>query len=331
MAPGVALWPPPAWTYGRDDAGRMTYGATADQTERPRRRRRRNTLPYVLAFLIVGYLSVFILFPIIQQFLTSFSNNVVGVDQVRWVGLRNYERLFQDDDFWTAVRVTFVYMVFVVIGSVLLGLAAALLLNRAFRGRTLARSAIAIPWAFPEISAVLVFLWMCNPTFGVMNVFARMIPGIDENLKWLSDPNLAMPLVIGLSIWKAFPFTFLVILAALQAVPQDLYEAAEVDGAGRLDKFRFITLPEISPTLLLMAVLISIFAFKQFTLIWLTTGGGPFGGITETLVLRIYQTAFRFFDLAYGATLGVASFVIVLCLTLLFVYVQQRQDRARGR
>jgi multiple sugar transport system permease protein len=312
----------------------MTYGATADETDatpRPRRRRRRNTLPYVLAFLIVGYLSVFILFPIVQQFLTSFSNNVVGVDRVKWVGLRNYERLFEDDDFWTAVRVTFVYMVFVVIGSVLLGLAAALLLNRAFRGRTLARSAIAIPWAFPEISAVLVFLWMCNPTFGVMNVFARMIPGIDENLKWLSDPNLAMPLVIGLSIWKAFPFTFLVILAALQAVPQDLYEAAEVDGAGRLDKFRFITLPEISPTLLLMAVLISIFAFKQFTLIWLTTGGGPFGGITETLVLRIYQTAFRFFDLAYGATLGVASFIIVLGLTLLFVYVQQRQDRARGR
>ena len=292
---------------------------------------RRLSLPYVLVFLIVGYLSVFILFPITQQFLTSFSNNVVGVDAVRWVGLRNYERLWEDDDFWFAVRVTFIYMFFVVVGSVSLGMLSALLLNRKFRGRSMARSAIAIPWAFPEISAVLVFIWMCNPTFGVMNVFARWIPGIDENLSWLSDPDMAMPLVIALSVWKAFPFTFLVILAALQAVPRDLYEAAEVDGAGRLQQFRFITIPEITPTLMLMAVLMSIFAFKQFTLIWLTTGGGPYGGITETLVLRIYQTAFRFFDLAYGATLGVAGFVIVLGLTLLFVYVQQRQDRARGR
>ena len=299
----------------------------AAQPGRPRRRRR-NTLPYVLVFLIVAYLSVFILFPITQQFLTSFSNNVVGVDEVRWVGLRNYERLWQDDDFWVAVRVTFVYMACVVVGSVTIGMLSALLMNRTFRGRAVARSAIAIPWAFPEISAVLVFIWMCNPTFGVMNVFARLIPGIDENLGWLSDPDMAMPLVIALSIWKAFPFAFLVILAALQAVPRDLYEAAEVDGAGRLQQFRFITIPEIAPTLMLMAVLMSIFAFKQFTLIWLTTGGGPYGGITETLVLGIYQTAFRFFDLAYGATLGVAGFVIVLGLTLLFIYVQQR---ARGR
>jgi len=288
-------------------------------------------LPYVLVSLIVGYLSVFILFPITQSFLTSFSNNVAGVDEVRWVGLRNYERLWEDDDCWFSLRVTFIYMFFVVIGSVSLGLLSALLLNRRFRGRSVARSAIAIPWAFPEISAVLVFLWMCNPTFGVMNVFARLIPGSDENLNWLSDPDLAMPLVIVLSVWKAFPFTFLVILAALQTVPRDRYEAAEVDGANRLQAFRFITIPEIAPTLMLMAVLMSIFAFKQFTLIWLTTGGGPYGGITETLVLGIYQTAFRFFDLAYGATLGVAGFVIVLCLTLLFVYVQQRQERARGR
>jgi len=285
----------------------------------------------MLVLLIIAYLGVFILLPIAQQFLTSFSNNVVGVKAVRWVGLSNYERLFSDEDFWFAVWVTFTYMFFVVVISVFIGLLSALMLNRAFHGRNFARSVIAVPWAFPEVSAVLVFLWMCNPTFGVMNVFARLIPGIDENLRWLMDPNLAMPLVVALSVWKVFPFTTLVILAALQAVPKDLYEAAEVDGANRLQSFRFITIPEIAPTLMLMGVLVAIFSFKQFTLIWLTTGGGPYGGITETLVLRIYQTAFRFFDLAYGATLGVAGFVIVLGLTLLFVYVQQRQERARGR
>jgi multiple sugar transport system permease protein len=298
---------------------------------RRRVRSRQGSLAYTLIFLIVAYLAVFILFPIAQQFLTSFSNNVVGIDKVQWVGLRNYERLFDDDDFWFSVQVTLFYMAFVVVGAVSLGLLSALLLNRKFAGRNLARSAIAVPWAFPEISAVLVFIWMCNPTFGVMNVFARLFPGIDTNLNWLSDPNLAMPLAIAISIWKAFPFTFLVILAALQAIPRDVYEAAEVDGANRLQALRYVTIPEITPTLLLMAVLMAIFSFKQFTLIWLTTGGGPYGGITETLVLRIYQTAFRFFDLAYGATLGVAAFVIVLGLTILFVIAQQRLDRSRRR
>lgn len=294
-------------------------------------RSRQGSLAYTLVFLIVAYLAIFILLPIVQQVLTSFSNNVVGIDKVQWVGLRNYERLFDDDDFWFSVQVTLFYMGFVVVGAVSLGLLSALLLNRKFAGRNFARSAIAVPWAFPEISAVLVFIWMCNPTFGVMNIFARLIPGIETNLNWLSDPNLAMPLVIAISIWKAFPFTFLVILAALQAIPRDVYEAAEVDGANRLQALRYVTIPEITPTLLLMAVLMAIFSFKQFTLIWLTTGGGPYGGITETLVLRIYQTAFRFFDLAYGATLGVAAFVIVLGLTILFVVAQQRLDRSRRR
>lgn len=311
----------------------MPQSTTAEQTHRLSRpgRDRQASLAYMLVFLIVAYLGIFILFPIVQQVLTSFSNNVVGISDVTWVGLRNYERLFDDPKFWFSVQVTFVYMAFVVVGAVAIGLGSALLLNRTFRGRNVARSVIAVPWAFPEISAVLVFIWMCNPTFGVLNIIARLFPGVDANLSWLSDPNMAMPLVIVISIWKAFPFAFLVLLASLQAIPRDLYEAAEVDGASKLQMLRYITIPEITPTLLLMSVLMAIFSFKQFTLIWLTTGGGPYGGITETLVLRIYQTAFRFFDLAYGATLGVAAFIIVLGLTLLFVYAQHRQDQARRR
>jgi len=292
---------------------------------------RRNYLAYYLVLPILLFLGVFILLPIAQQILTSFSNNVVGVSSVRWVGFRNYERLLTDGDFWVSVWVTSIYMFFVVLFSVAVGLLAALLLNRAFRGRNVARSIVTIPWAIPDVPTVLVFLWMLNPTFGVMNLFARLLPGVDENLRWLIDPNLAMPLIIAMSVWKIFPFISLVLLAALQAIPNELYEAAEVDGSGRLQSFRHVTLPEITPSLLLMCVLVSIVAFKQFTIIWLTTGGGPYGGLTETLVLKIYQTAFRFFDLAYGATLGVAGFVIVLVLTMVFVVVQQRQERERGR
>lgn len=290
---------------------------------------RRNHLPYLLVLPILVYLSVFILLPIAQQVLTSFSNNVVGVSTVRWVGLRNYQRLLSDEDFLRALRVTGTYMVSVVVLSLAVGLLAALMLNHSFRGRGAARGLLTIPWAFPEVPAVLVFLWMLNPTFGVANVFARWLPGIDENQRWLMDPHLAMPLVVAISVWKMFPFVSLVVLAALQAIPKELYEAAEVDGAGRFETFRHVTLPELVPTLMLLAVLAAIFSFKQFTLIWLTTGGGPFGGITETLVLQIYQTAFRFYDLAYGATLGVAGFLVVLGLTLVFVHLLRRQERAR--
>jgi multiple sugar transport system permease protein len=282
-------------------------------------------LPYLLALPILVYEGIFILYPIIREIGASFTESVVGAGPARWVGLANYERMLTDPGFWKVMRNTFVYMFFVVIVAVGAGLLTALLLNRAFRGRGIIRTLMTTPWAFPDVPTVLAFIWILNPTFGVINVFARLLPGVDENLKWLLDMNLAMPLVIGITAWKGFPFYSLVILAALQTVPFDLYEAARVDGANPVQSFRYVTLPGITPTLLLLAVLASIFSFRQFALIWLMTGGGP-AGVTETLVIRIYNTAFRFYDFSYGATLGVAGFVAAIGITLIFLMLQRRQE-----
>jgi multiple sugar transport system permease protein len=293
-------------------------------TQVTRRRRRPSFLPYFLALPILAYETFFILYPVYEGIKSSFYKQKVG-RPARWVGLENYQRLIHDDAFWHVVQTTLIYMVSVIVLAIGFGLGSALILNRAFKGRTVARGIMTMPWAFPDVPTVLTFLWMLNPNFGVMNLFARVLPWVDGNQKWLLNSHLAFVSVVLITAWKGFPFYSLVILAALQTVPPELTEAARVDGANKTQAFFAVTLPVISPTLLLLTVLASIFSFKQFTMIWLLTGGGP-AGATETIVIRIYNTAFRFYDFSYAAVLGVAGFVMALTIALFFVAMQRRQE-----
>ncbi len=286
---------------------------------------RRDLFPYMLALPIIIYEGIFILIPILQQISSSFTSDIFGVTTVKFVGLANYSRMINDSHFWNSMHVTLTFMIATLIVAVGAGLVAALILNQQFRGRSLARAVITIPWALPDLPAAIIFYWILNPNFGIINVIAHiLLPWLQQNPKWLVDYNLAMPLVVAISSWKAFPFYSLVILSVMQAIPHELYEAARVDGANPRQAFRFITLPEILPTLMLMGVLACIFAFKQFVLIYMETGGGP-GRVTETLVIAVYKAAFDSFDFSYGATIGVAGFVMVFVITLLFVYLQRRQ------
>jgi multiple sugar transport system permease protein len=285
-------------------------------------------LPYLLALPIVVYEALFIVYPIFLGLRSSLYQQPLG-GQERWAGLANYGRMLGDAGFWAVMRTTLIYMLAVVVVAVGFGLFAALVLNRQFRGRTAARGLMTVPWAFPDVPTVLVFLWMLNPNFGVMNVFARFLPWVDQSPTWLLDPTLAKLSVILITAWKGFPFYSLVILAALQTVSHDLTEAARVDGANKAQAFLAVTLPAITPTLLLLTVLASIFSFKQFTLIWLLTGGGP-AGATNTIAIEIYNTAFRFYDFSYAAVLGVAGFVMALSIALVFLAVQRRQELEVG-
>jgi multiple sugar transport system permease protein len=286
--------------------------------------RRFNYLPYLLALPILAYEAIFILYPIYQGVASSFTKQTTG-KPATWVGLANYSRLLDDENFWHSVQRTIVYMVSVIIVAIGFGLGSALLLNRPFHGRTAARATMTLPWAFPDVPTVLVFIWILNPNFGVANRLTGALPFVDEHQMWLLDPKLAMPLVVLITAWKGFPFYSLVILAALQTVPHELTEAARVDGANKVQAFWAVTLPSISPTLLLLTVLAAIFSFKQFTLVYLLTGGGP-GDVTDTLVIRIYQTAFRFHNFPYAATIGVASFFMVITIALIFLAVQRYQE-----
>jgi len=283
-----------------------------------------NLLPYMLAGPILAYEVVFLLYPIAQGIASSFTKVDLGHPSI-FIGFSNYQRMLTDPAFWLVVFHTVLYMACVIVVAIGAGLGAALLFNRPFVGRTFARGLLTLPWSFPDVPTVMVFIWILNPSFGVMNVFARLLPWITQNQKWLLNQNLALLCIVVISAWKAFPFYSLVILAALQSVPSERYEAARVDGANSIQLFRYITLPGITPTLLLLVVLAAIFSFKQFALIFLLTGGGP-AGATETLVVRIYNTAFRFYDFSYSATLGVAGLVMATTLVIIFMAVQRHQD-----
>ena len=184
---------------------------------------------------------------------------------------------------------TLTYTFLVVTATVVTSVLTALLMNARFHGRAFARAAITLPYAVPEVAAVLVWTWMLSQQFGVLNVFARWVLPVSENLPWLTNTRMAMVSFLLLTLWKIFPFYSLVVLTAFQTLQAELYEAARIDGAGALACFRHITLPGIAPTLGLMTLLATIFSFRRFTVIYLLTGGGP-ADATKTLVVSVYET-----------------------------------------
>jgi multiple sugar transport system permease protein len=284
---------------------------------RARRGWRRFPFGYVLILPILIYEGIFLLYPMYRGLELGLQKPDGGY------GLHNYERLIHDSTFWDTVRVTLEYTAFVVVFSLLVGLGTALLMNAAFRGRGVMRAVLTTPWAFPDVPTTIAFLWMLNPTFGVANVFARWLPWVHDNPQWLNSEKLALGCVIVITVWKGFPFYGLVILAALQTVPGSLYEAARVDGATPWGRFRYVTIPAILPTLSLLAILSSIFAIQQFTLIYLTTGGGPVTA-TNTLAIDIYQQAFRFYDFSYASTVAAAGLLTSALAVILFIFIEKK-------
>jgi multiple sugar transport system permease protein len=293
--------------------------------------RRPNVLPYALVLPILLFEGVMIVYPILQGIYGSFTRIELASDRpAEWVGLDNYVRMFNDAAFWKVMQNTLIFTALVIIVALTAGLLTALLFDRPFRGRSIARSMLMMPWAFPEVPVVMIFIWILSPQFGVVNLLVRWIPGVTQNPQWLQVPWMAMMWMVLIASWKAFPFYSLVILSALQSVPQEIYEAAKVDGANPWQLFWRITVPSISTTLELLVVLASIFSFKQFTIIYLMTGGGPVGA-TETIVLRIYNTAFRFYDYSYATALGVSGFIVSLVIAFFFIILQARRAQENAR
>ena len=292
------------------------------------RRTRPTATPYLLALPVILYTGLLLAYPIAQGVYSSFTRTeLLSAAPPIWVGLTNYERMLRDPGFWRSLTTTATYTVLVVVATVILSVLTALLMDAKFFGRSAARAAITLPYAFPEVAAVLLWAWMFSQQFGVLNVFARWLLPIPENLPWLTEPNLAMFSVLAVTLWKIFPFYSLVVLTALQTVEAELYEAARIDGAGPIASFWNVTLPGIAPTLSIMTLLVTIFSFRRFAVIYLLTGGGP-AGSTETLVIRVYQTAFRFFELSYGAALGVAGLLVTFVIAGAYFAVQRRGQEA---
>ena len=241
--------------------------------------------------------------------------------------LRNYASVLADPDTWNAIQVTVLFAGGTVLGSVLLGIVAALVLDREFPLRGLVRVLVILPWAVPHVVAALVWQWMYNPDFGVVNYGLLFLPWVTETPKWLSDPQFALPAIILVNVWKTYPFAALLLLAGLQTISDDLYEAAGIDGAGKLRRFVDITLPGLRRVLAIVVLLLLIWSFGNFVFIFLMTQGGP-AGATNALVVHIYFEAFRFFRA--GSAFSMGALLLVLSILLTAVYLLLSRERAHA-
>lgn len=292
----------------------MTATASPARARVPRRRSPLGSrwTPYLLLAPAGLFILTFQAVPLLQEVYLSFTRTtLLNPTRSEWVGLENYIAIFGDDEFHRTLWTTVVYVIVCVVGAVGSGLLVALLLNGRFRGRGVARALITVPWAAPGIAVALIATWMLNAQYGIVN---RLLDAIGLGIPGgaiLDSPTYAFPAVLVTTIWQLFPFTSVVLLSALQAVPQDLTEAATMDGAGRWWTFRVVTWQVIKPTVGLLALLMTIWSLRRFELIWLMTRGGPVG-TTETLVIDLYSQAFESQELGAAAAIGMVGVIISL-------------------
>jgi len=257
--------------------------------------------------------------PVVQTLLLSVARNTTSVLQsFDFAGWANYERLLNTPRFLTAVRNTLVFTAVTVPLELVLGVILALLLNRQLPGRWLVRMAILLPWALPTALTALMWRWMFNGEFGLFNALLQGGGLIEGRINWLGSIPLAMASMMAVSVWKTSSFVALLLLAGLQAIPRDVYEAAEVDGASAWRRFWSITLPLLRPAILVALLLRTMDALRAFELPFNLTDGGPLTS-TETLSLYAYRLIFQYVNFNLGAAAMVLQFVIIMAIALVYV------------
>jgi multiple sugar transport system permease protein len=249
--------------------------------------------------------------------LSFFSVPYIGASRISFVGLGNYIRMVNNPQFLHSLSITIIYTIVTVAGSFFVGLMTALLVNCKFRGRSVARTIMIIPWAVPQVAACLIWAWMFDPQYSVIDFFLLQTGLIKEDVNWLINSSVALFTVSMVTIWKCFPLSTIVLLSALQSIPQNLYEAAKIDGAGSISRFWYVTIPWAKSSIYILLLLVTIWSFRRFAIIYVLTGGGP-SRATNTLIISIYNKAFKFFDVGGAETWGVVGFIFSTILTILY-------------
>ncbi len=255
----------------------------------------------------------FILFPVLFAFYLSFNKwNMFGGSN-EFVGLANYIRLFKSADFWNVLKNTLYYT----LGTIPLNMGFSLLiaywLNKKIIGKKFLRTLFFAPVVISPVAAAVIWRWLYDPNFGLVNYFLSFL-GIDA-INWLNNPASAMIALIIMGVWKTFGINMVLFSAGLQAIPENYYEAAQIDGAGPWAKFWNITLPMLSPTTFFIMVMSMISSFQVFDLVYVLTSGGPLGS-TKVLVFYIYEYAFKYFQMGYASAASYVLFAILFILTM---------------
>jgi multiple sugar transport system permease protein len=266
-------------------------------------------------------LLVFLIIPMLASLaLTFYEWDPLIPTRFTFLGLENYRTLVNDADFWAALRHTLFFIGGYIPLVMVTGLGVALLMNQKLIGRTFFRGAFFMPVISAWVAVALLWTWIFNPKFGIVNYLLGLI-GI-TGPAWLYDPTWAMPAIILTSVWKDTGFVMVLFLASLQSIPQEYYEAAALDGANPWAKFRYITLPLLSPTVFFTLIISLINSFQVFDQVWVMTGGGP-AGSTSVLVEQIVNNSFRYGRMGYAATLSWVLFLIVFAVTIFQTRMQK--------
>jgi multiple sugar transport system permease protein len=274
----------------------------------------------LIAPALILLLSVFV-YPIMRAFwLSLYTENLATQLQPVFSGLNNYQRLLGDGRFWQSLWNTSIFTVIAITLELVIGMSIALVLNQTFRGRGFVRTAALIPWALPTAVMGLAWAWIFNGQYGVVNDLLQRFGFIGENLTWLGDPTRAMLALIIADVWKTTPFIAIILLAGLQSISQDLYEAHSIDGASPLQSFRQITIPLLMPQIIIALLFRFAQAFGIFDLVQVMTGGGP-AGATEMVSIYIYATVRRYLDFGYGAALVVVTFLLLILAVAIAAYI----------
>jgi len=252
-------------------------------------------------------------YPLVSGILLSFERaDFVGTRLVtQGLTLQNYARALSSPDFVPTLGRSLTYVLVVTGAAFAIGLLTALLVNERFKGRSVARTIIVLPWAIPLVVATNIWWWLLDPSYGLLNYVLQKVGVSSAPVQWLTSSVPAFVAVCLVTAWKGYPFFTIMLLAGLQAIPRDLYEAANVDGAGRYRRFWHITAPALRSVAAIAVLLNALWVFREFTVIWVLTGGGPVRA-TETLAITTYRAAFQDFQFAYAAALGVLTLMVSL-------------------
>jgi multiple sugar transport system permease protein len=274
--------------------------------------------------------AVFTVYAIYTSFWLSFHQWDILQPQKPFVGLQNYKEVLHDGAFWAAIGHSVYFTIGSLVPTLAIGLGLAILLNGKIRGLGLFRTAYYLPAITPLVIASLIWKWVYNGDYGLANYYLLKLHLISHPVQWLASANLAMPAVIVMQIWIGVGFSMVVYLAGLQSIPNELYEAAEVDGAGAWQRFRKITFPLLAPTTFFLVVVNTIWLMQAFDQIFVMTGGGPPGpgGATTTVSYYLFVQAFRYYRMGYASALAYTLFVLLFAVSFLqFRWYLKRVER----
>lgn len=294
--------------------------------EKPKFSINRKFTPYFFVLPVIVVFILVILYPLASNiWMSLFENYLARPTAHAFNNFQNYKELFADKVFWQSTQVTGLYISITVVVRFILGFAIALLLNEKLHLRGLARALIIIPWAVPDIVACLVWIQMFDLQYGIVNYVLTNLHIINGPLDWLSSIPLSLPAAMVVNIWKGTPWVAIMILAGLQSIPEDLYEAADIDGANGFKKLFNVTIPILKPVTITVFLLLVIWSIKDFAIIYILNRGGPVHA-TEVITIFIYQKAFTDLQMGVAAAGGVILLVASMIFTILYLHFLDTEE-----